>query len=378
MDKTFFTHVGSTDKLPIFGFKIHISATWGNYQNITALMLEFLSTRNIAYKYIKEAKNVLTNFSTEETTAESGKLFTLYPKSRVECIAFLEELYDYLPRDEDGIYILSDRPYKDSKLIFYRYGTFKDSLDYLEEGLMTIKGSDGSIWQDYQKSYFDLPVDVEDIQEPIVNTSSHLSKRLRVTEVLKKQNGGNVYQGELLSDSQKIIVKEAVPHIMFNKEITKSELRNREFQRSHHFDRFIPQPIEKMSEWINDYYIYHYIGGNKLYEHSTRYSLFGMEASDRSGNVLKFKTFLNIIEKIFDLVSYFHDKNHVIHDIHPDNFRFDEKGELFLIDLEMIYPYGKSYIPIQSEIALPSWNKLDGKVADCHKVASMILYLAGK
>lgn len=133
-----------------------------------------------------------------------------------------------------------------------------------------------------------------------------------------------------------------------------------------------------MSEWINDYYIYHYIGGDKLYEHSTRYSLFGMEASDRSGNVLKFKTFLNIIEKIFDLVSYFHDKNHVIHDIHPDNFRFDEKGELFLIDLEMIYPYGKSYIPIQSEIALPSWNKLDGKVADCHKVASMILYLAGK
>ncbi|WP_162011562.1 class III lanthionine synthetase LanKC N-terminal domain-containing protein [Streptococcus sp. S784/96/1] len=186
MDKTFFTHVRSTDKLPIFGFKIHISATWGNYQNITALMLEFLSTRNITYKYIKEAKNVLTNFSTEETTAESGKLFTLYPKTRVECIALLEELYDYLPRDEDGIYILSDRPYKDSKLIFYRYGTFKESLDYPEEGLMTIKGGDGSIWQDYQKSYFDLPIDVEDIQEPLIKTSSHLAKRLKVTEVLKK------------------------------------------------------------------------------------------------------------------------------------------------------------------------------------------------
>ena len=44
----------------------------------------------------------------------------------------------------------------------------------------------------------------------------------------------------------------------------------------------------------------------------------------------------------------------------------------------MIYSFGDSFIPIQSEIALASWNKLDGKVADCYKLGNMILYLAGK
>ena len=99
-------------KLPVFGFKIHISATIDNYKKIYSLVVPFLEKNNIPYKYIRSKKEIIKNFSVKETSAESGKFFTIYPKDRNHFLKLLEQLYELIPNDLEGIYILSKRRYK--------------------------------------------------------------------------------------------------------------------------------------------------------------------------------------------------------------------------------------------------------------------------
>ena len=58
-------------------------------------------------------------------------------------LGLLELLYQTIPKNMEGIYILSDRAYKDSNTIFYRYGFFKEDLEYLEKGIPTLLGPNG-------------------------------------------------------------------------------------------------------------------------------------------------------------------------------------------------------------------------------------------
>lgn len=76
MSSTIFSykHIDPT-KLPVFGFKIHISATIDNYKKIYSLVVPFLEKNNIPYKYIRSKKEIIKNFSVKETSAESGKFF---------------------------------------------------------------------------------------------------------------------------------------------------------------------------------------------------------------------------------------------------------------------------------------------------------------
>jgi len=141
------------ESLPIYGYKIHISATLNNYKDIYNLLSPLLDDRKISYKYIYREEDVAYNFSVRESPANSGKYFTIYPENDYAFRNILELLYQTIPKNMEGIYILSDRAYKDSNTIFYRYGFFREDLEYLEKGIPTLLGPNGEKWQDYQKPY---------------------------------------------------------------------------------------------------------------------------------------------------------------------------------------------------------------------------------
>ena len=90
---------------------------------------------------------------------------------------------------------MSDRSYRDSNNIFYRYGFFKEDINYIKDGKLTLNGPNGEIWQDYPKNCFDLPSWIEDIQESDLSEESYLSEHYIINEVLKTSSGGNVYKG---------------------------------------------------------------------------------------------------------------------------------------------------------------------------------------
>ena len=51
----------------------------------------------------------------------AGKFITIYPFDEDQFVSVIEQLHQ-ATRQFEGPYILSDRRYKDSKVVFYRYG----------------------------------------------------------------------------------------------------------------------------------------------------------------------------------------------------------------------------------------------------------------
>ncbi|MGQ7449368.1 class III lanthionine synthetase LanKC N-terminal domain-containing protein [Streptococcus suis] len=365
----------------IYGFKIHISATAENYKQVFQVVYPLLVGSKVCFKYIEEDVDVLRNFSELESRAESGKYFTIYPNSHIHFLELLEQLYRNIPKDLQGIYILSDRPYKDSNIIFYRYGFFEDHPKYNVNGIPTLEGPNGEIWQDYQKAYFDLPSWIEDIQEPQVFQKSYLAEKYQVTDCLRMSNGGNTYRGFDKETNQEVIIKEARAEVVSYEKITKKMLRENEYKYAKYLQASnrTPKTFERVKEWINDYYIYENIRGQNLLDYASPMSLFTYSSDTPSENIDKFQHFLSLTKQLVHFIDYFHKRNIVLNDIHANNFIVSEDNKLYFIDLENSYENeNDNLIGIYNEISLKEWNRLDGKLGDCHKLANLILFLLGR
>lgn len=364
--------------LPVYGFKIHVSATIENYKELYSLISPILDKKKIPYKYIHKDEDVFYNFSNQASPASSGKYFTIYPENKEEFHDILDILYKLIPRNMEGIYILSDRPYKDSNNIFYRYGFLKEDLSHIKDGVPTLIGPNGEEWQDYQKPYFDLPSWIEDIQEETLVEESYLAKHYSVNNVLAQNNGGNVYDISSLINGNRYVMKESKPHILAFEKYKKSQLRENEFVLSQKLDKYIPQPYEVVSEWINKYYIYEYVHGENLSDATKPYVIVNYKEQKRKDNYIKLNQFISIVKEVLQLVKYFHDRDVVLNDIHSENFIKSSDG-LFFVDLENSYKYGdQPNVGLYSIISLKEWNVIDGKRADCHKIGNLILFLLGR
>ena len=270
------------ESLPIYGYKIHISATFDNYKDMYNLLSPLLDDRKISYKYIYREEDVAYNFSVRESPVNSGKYFTIYPENDHVFLGLLELLYQTIPKNMEGIYILSDRAYKDSNTIFYRYGFFKEDLEYLEKGIPTLLGPNGEKWQDYQKPYFNLPEWIQDIQENTFIKDSYLSRNYRLKAVLSQSNGGNVYQVDSVIGGKKYILKECRPHIISFGRVENQTLRKNEYEISRKLLDRVPTIHETVTEWINQYYIYEFIDGSDLLKSTKPYSIVSYQKSNRS------------------------------------------------------------------------------------------------
>lgn len=366
----------------IFGFKIHISAHFKNYQDILELVEPYLDTKKITYKFVNNREDVYKIFSTQELAAETGKFITIYPSQSV-LLDVLEELYDILT-EEQGIYILSDRPYKDSKVLFYRFGLFRDNANVYQDGIPTLTNLDGEEWQDYPKPYFDLPTWIPDIQEPPKEQKeSYLGDHYQVTSVLHQSGGGNVYLGYDKKFASPIILKEVRPYILSFYDVEKKELREKEYEIATLLSRKgvkqVLSPIEKVDEWINSYYIYHCVEGESLVDFCKIYGLNSYSRNHKRKNLRLFQQFLGLVKSMIETILYFHDNEFILNDIHPENFIVGQNGLLHFIDLENSYMVGeKPLVGIESRISLKEWNFLDGKQADFRKLGNMIIFLLAR
>lgn len=366
----------------IFGFKIHISANFKNYKTILELVEPYLDAKQITYKFINNHEDVYKTFSTQELAAETGKFITIYPQQTL-LIDILDDLYDLL-KDEQGIYILSDRPYRDSKVLFYRFGVFRDNANVYQDGIPTLTNLDGEEWQDYPKPYFDLPSWIEDIQDPPEEEKeSYLGNHYQVTSVLHESGGGNVYLGHDKKFASSIILKEVRPYILSFYDVEKKELRDKEYEISRELSskdvKQVLAPIEKVDEWINTYYIYHCVEGESLIDFCKVYGLNSYSRNHKRKNLRLFKQFLGVVKSLIGTIMYFHDNQLILNDIHPENFIMDQNGLLHFIDLENSYLEGeKPFVGIESKISLKEWNLLDGKQADFRKLGNMILFLLAR
>ncbi|MDZ7344133.1 MAG: mercuric reductase, partial [candidate division KSB1 bacterium] len=107
--------------LPMQGWKIHVSSSINNAGDILRAIVPILARDNINFKFALDLRILALMNSKGWARQGAGKFITIYPLDEMQFKSLIEELYQ-ATRDFQGLYILSDRRYKDSRVIFYRSG----------------------------------------------------------------------------------------------------------------------------------------------------------------------------------------------------------------------------------------------------------------
>lgn len=248
-------------------WKVHISSTFEQYKTVLNVVVHILLKFRINFKFLNNPQDVIKLLGEKAPQSQIGKLITIYPYSVTEMKKLMRILYLAL-RDASGPEILTDREYKDSTTIFYRFGQIKLTTDNI------IYGPNGKKFKDDRKPYFHLPDWIEDpFQRHQQATGYKLQKHYNVIGILKKDNLGNVYLGST-KGNKKIVIKQARKG-MYSVYDGKEKARYREFQISKEFqDKGFQQglrPVDVINEKFSTFYIYKFQNSGSLKEYTAQH-----------------------------------------------------------------------------------------------------------
>lgn len=189
----FFNHKIKSKFLPDHGWKIHLSPYFEDKNLVLEITKKYLIEKEISFKFINSNKNFKIIYSDLTDFWNSCKFITIYCENRRIAIEILENLYEKL-KNFSGVRINSDKPFKDSNILYYRYGNFIKKSNY-----------------DDNKKFFKLPEWEIDLQETKINSRSQssdffLNEKYKINKILLKKTSANVYLAKN-KNKEKFVIK---------------------------------------------------------------------------------------------------------------------------------------------------------------------------
>ncbi|MRM98310.1 lanthionine synthetase LanC family protein [Lactobacillus taiwanensis] len=193
-------------ELPDQGFKIHISVNLVNYQKILNIIFAFCRSNRITFKYISNYSILEKNIAGKSQDIFSGKFITIYPNTFNYFKKYIEDLYKVEQlKTKSSIFIITDRRYKDSNNIFYRYGAIGRNDGY-------ILAPNGQKIKDNRSIGYKLP---KFIDEPFPNNyddnlkGKYIFKKYIPEKGLNFKSSGSVFDVRRIQDNKIYIMKNA-------------------------------------------------------------------------------------------------------------------------------------------------------------------------
>ncbi|OIJ42542.1 class III lanthionine synthetase LanKC [Massilia timonae] len=341
------THVlpakrAESDRLPVQGWKIHVSAIESNCQDVLAKVAGMALQNNIQFKFANDIETLKMMTSKRWSRGGSGKFITLYPPTDEKFREIIEKAYEIL-RDDVGSYILSDRRYKDCRCLYYRYGgiTQLTRILYTGEKQAVILSPDGEKIPDHRTPYFEtppwtsdpFPEEQADHAELTLNNGRYLVK-----EALGFSNTGGVYLSTELATGRECVIKEARPYIELGGNNTDSVsrlLQEEKILRMLGGTGLVPEIYDSFRDWENHYLVEEYFPASDI-------RLVMLESSplvDTKPSLASSQNFYSIYKNVFVNALRSMDRIHaqgiVIGDVSPKNILVDkETMAVRFIDLE--------------------------------------------
>lgn len=331
------------------GFKIHVSSVPKHATRVLDLVVPECVRNGVSFKIAGDPN--LLNFlnSKRYSRGHSGKFMTLYPRDLETFKELIQTLYERTStEDVAGPYILSDRRFKDSKVLFYRYGGFKRVGMLQADGSTqpVIQSPAGDLVPDQRLPYFSLPEWMEDpfggSRELEYEGGRTLKERYDIESVLAFSNAGGVYAGTDLETGRSIIIKEARPLTgnwmtgnLFLDAVSLLEREHRILERLRHLDS-VPEPIDIFTLWEHTFLVQERIEGPTFQQYwasnENILAPFVQRENRIQAFVPKFKKFAS---SLITVVEQVHDSGVILADVSPHNVLVDpETLRLSLIDFE--------------------------------------------
>lgn len=321
-------------KLPDQGFKIHISTTLANYQRTLDAVFNFCKSRRIDFKYICNYDLLEKNLAgSDDNIVFSGKFITIYPNSFENFKKYIEELYNVQQLKVDSsIFIVTDRRYKDSNNIFYRYGAIarKDGC---------ILSPDGIRIKDNREIGYNLPSFIE---EPFPNNyddrldGKYIFKKYIPEGSLNFKSSGSVFEVRKIDDNKIYIMKNA--RIGFSDscnsaiDLLKKEKHNLLALRQEKVN-FVPAYVDSFYEDKDYFLIETKIKGKTVDDFRSSIDNNFSDKNLRKSTVCRYK---KVLLDLLNKVEYLHEKDVYIGDISSRNIIINDNGEVYFIDLPQL------------------------------------------
>lgn len=324
------------------GWKIHISAIPSNAVAILKIAAKICIDHNINFKFYLDV-NVLELSSAKSFPRQSsGKFITIYPNNDEEFKYIIEQLYEEL-RFYSGPYILSDKRFRDCKILYYRYGGFISNRLLKHDGSFTevISDPSGKLIEDSRNPYFTLP---DWVKDPYDNESTNNENvglkdgQYEIKNVIKFNNSGGIYLAYDNLNKIEVIIKEARPFTLTNKHDEYDAINYRK-KESDIFKQLnslscTPKLLDEFYEWEHYFSVVEFIKGQPLREFLVENSPF----VDQNVSKEIYQTFYSNLKKIWvniiNGITEIHEKNIFLCDFHINNFFIDEDLNIFFIDLD--------------------------------------------
>lgn len=338
------------------GFKIHVSSTVANAQTVLRRAVPECVRAGVTFKLASDPTLLRFLNSKRHTRGGSGKFMAIYPPDEPAFLALLEALHQ-ATRDLEGPYILSDKRYRDSKSVFYRYGGFQRMSRLRPDGSqqLMIQKPDGTLLPDVRTPYFELP---EWVKDPLPDSpepeddSELLHGRYQVLEALSFTNTGGIYRAIDQQTGHTVCIKEARPHtetwLGGEQTVDAVATLRREHDNLKRMQDlpFVPRLIELFQEWEHTYLATSFVDGEPLTRLRVRDDFIVLAYMDDPERVLRFcKVLRQLTLRLLDAVEAIHACGLVVGDISPGNVLYDRAtGKLNLIDFEAALVRGESSV----------------------------------
>ncbi|WP_447037135.1 class III lanthionine synthetase LanKC [Streptomyces sp. DSM 118878] len=208
---------GTPRPMPAQGWKIHVSATLANADDIAAIVRDHCLEQGVPFKFVPAPTLLHLRNSKYAARDGSGKFATVYPADERQLKELLHGLGKLLEGFE-GPYILTDLRWEQGPL-YVRYGAFTRRVCDNGSGTLVpaIEDDRGQLVPDPRDPAFKVPewVTLPGFLQPQLdarNTTTVTDLPYRIEKALHFSNGGGVYAGTDTRDGRKVVLKEGRPH----------------------------------------------------------------------------------------------------------------------------------------------------------------------
>jgi len=324
--------------LPSQGWKIHVSSVASTARIVLSIAAATLVASGTAFKFAADGRMLDGLNGKRWPRGGSGKFITVYPRGIDDFRRVIDDLYVALS-GYAGPYVLSDRRYRDSRVLHYRYGGIAGEHRVAADGRREwlLRAPDGHMEADRRGPIFHLP---DWLRDPFPKDTTELAPatlgggRYRIRRALSFSAAGGVYFGEDLDEGRPVVIKEARPFIGGG-DSAASTLR-KEFRLLRRLAplRVAPAPIAHFKDWEHSYLVEEYIEGETLRGWLARRYPWLKIRPTRDDVVHYLDEVTTVFARFAEVLAQVHKEGVSLGDLSFHNCMVTPRGEIRLIDLE--------------------------------------------